>query len=94
MEYAKNQDDGKVDEHAVNSLLKHENDSQFLTAFMEVDPIFNPADVDVDVEKEMKVRVYNEGSYKDVYEELGRLGCKVEVLEGCEWSRLTLEDRG
>nr|GEW93999.1 probable histone-arginine methyltransferase 1.3 [Tanacetum cinerariifolium] len=34
------------------------------------------------------------GSYNDMYEELGRLGCKVEVLERCEWSRLTLEDQG
>nr|GEU48126.1 hypothetical protein [Tanacetum cinerariifolium] len=34
------------------------------------------------------------GSYKDVYEELGRLGYKVEVLEGCEGQRLTLKDKG
>nr|GEY12904.1 hypothetical protein [Tanacetum cinerariifolium] len=45
-------------------------------------------------QKEMKLLELIHGSYKDVYEELGRLGCKVEVLEGCEWLRLTLEDKG
>ncbi|GKB95985.1 hypothetical protein Tco_0982122, partial [Tanacetum coccineum] len=55
MEYARNQNEGKVVEHpavevAVNNMLEPEIDSQILTAFMEVDPVFNPGDVDNDVE--------------------------------------------
>nr|GEV21247.1 hypothetical protein [Tanacetum cinerariifolium] len=42
----------------------------------------------------MKLLELIHGIYKDVYEKLKRLGCKVDVLEGCEWPWLTLEDKG
>ncbi|GJY82318.1 hypothetical protein Tco_0495694 [Tanacetum coccineum] len=54
MEYAQNQDEQKavepIVEVAISKLLEIEIDSQILSAFMEVDPVFNPADVDDDVE--------------------------------------------
>ncbi|GJT05366.1 hypothetical protein Tco_0839828 [Tanacetum coccineum] len=55
MEYARNKNEGKVVEHpaievAVNNMLEPVVDSQILTAFMEVDLVFNPDDVDNDVE--------------------------------------------
>nr|GEX81928.1 hypothetical protein [Tanacetum cinerariifolium] len=61
MENASNQDDGKaVDnvvsnhgkavDNVVSNLLQPKIDTQILNAFMEVDPVFNPAGMDVDVE--------------------------------------------
>ncbi|GJZ12671.1 hypothetical protein Tco_0547901 [Tanacetum coccineum] len=61
MENASNQDDGKaidnvvsnhgkVVDNVVSNLLQPEIDTQILNAFMEVDPVFNPAGMDVDVE--------------------------------------------
>ncbi|GKB37152.1 ATP-dependent DNA helicase PIF1-like protein [Tanacetum coccineum] len=61
MENASNQDDGKaVDnvvsnhgkavDNVVSNLRQPEIDTQILNAFMEVDPVFNPAGMDVDVE--------------------------------------------
>ncbi|GJT95335.1 retrovirus-related pol polyprotein from transposon TNT 1-94 [Tanacetum coccineum] len=54
MEYAQNQNEGKAVEQpvevAVNNMLEPEIDSQILTTFMEVDPVFNLDDVDNDVE--------------------------------------------
>ncbi|GJU24067.1 hypothetical protein Tco_1162688 [Tanacetum coccineum] len=65
MEYARNQNEGKVVEHpavevAVNNMLEPEIDSQILTAFMEVDPVFNPGDVDNDVEARIR-RIFLDG---------------------------------
>nr|GEW74709.1 hypothetical protein [Tanacetum cinerariifolium] len=62
MEFQPNQENEKGVKPAVevvtSNVLEPEIDSQILTAFMELDPIFNPADVDVEVEEEkMAVKV-------------------------------------